>query len=107
MILEFYRKIVIENGYDLKIYLFNFVYNFGHMFDSLRDVYLFLAEDPRGRLESVSQAGYSLGQTVFFFITADIAEYHSDAVPYEMRTDIVYLDRIDEIAVEIENLLAQ
>ena len=60
-VVKFYQKIVIENGYDFKIYLFNFIYNFGHMFDSFRDVYLFLAEDPRGRIHSISRAGYSLG----------------------------------------------
>lgn len=77
IILEFFRKIVIENGYDFKIYLMNFVYNFGHMFDSFRDVYLFLAEDPRGKIDNVSRAGYSLGQALFFFITPEIADYHS------------------------------
>ena len=31
----------------------NFVYNFGHIFDALRDVYLFFAEDPRGVVDNV------------------------------------------------------
>jgi len=26
----------------------NFVYNFGHIFDNIRDVYMFLTQDPRG-----------------------------------------------------------
>ena len=56
-----YTRIVLDNGYDFKIYLMNFVYNFGHIFDNLRDVYLFLAEDPRGRVDSVARAGFSLG----------------------------------------------
>ena len=43
-----YTRIVLENGYDFKIYLMNFVYNFGHIFDGIRDTYLFFVEDPRG-----------------------------------------------------------
>lgn len=102
---EFVRIILLENGYDFKIYLFNFVYNFGHIFDAFRDVYLFFAEDPRGRIDSVSRAGYSLGQALYFFITPDIAEYESQAEEYEMQSDIFNGDRLNDLTEDIENFL--
>ena len=76
----------------------NFVYNFGHIFDNLRDVYLFLAEDPRGRIDDVARAGYSLGQAVYFLITPEIAAYDSLAEDYEMQTDIFSGDLVADLA---------
>lgn len=34
--------IKVKNGYTLKPYMMNTIYNFGHIFDSLKDFYLFL-----------------------------------------------------------------
>lgn len=45
---HYYDVIVIQNGYNVKPYLLNFVYNFGHIFDAYRDFYLFFTADPRG-----------------------------------------------------------
>ena len=45
---HYYRILVDENGIDIKNYLMNMVYNFGSIFESCRDVWLFFAEDPRG-----------------------------------------------------------
>jgi hypothetical protein len=39
----------------------NTVYNFGHIFDGLRDVYLFFIDDPRGNEDAVYQMGYNVG----------------------------------------------
>jgi hypothetical protein len=38
----FYDIFAVKNGLNPKNYITNLVYNFGHIFDSLRDVYLFL-----------------------------------------------------------------
>lgn len=49
-IYEHYRKTIMDvNGYNVKPYLLNAVYNFGHMYDSGRDFYMFLTTDPRGQ----------------------------------------------------------
>lgn len=39
---HFEEIIVFQNGYNPKSYLMNTVYNFGHMFDSLRELYFFI-----------------------------------------------------------------
>lgn len=44
----YYDIFVEENGLNPKTYIMNTVYNFGHIFDSIRDAWLFLVEDPRG-----------------------------------------------------------
>jgi len=67
--------IVVQNGYSPKPYLMNIVYNFGHIWDTLRDFYLFWAEDPRGQVNSVHDAGYNLGFGVYLLITPGIASY--------------------------------
>lgn len=56
-----YTQVVVVNADDYKTYLMNFVYNFGHLFDSLRDFVTFLANDPRGDVTNVYDAGFSLG----------------------------------------------
>jgi hypothetical protein len=38
---HFYDIIAMQNGYDPKNYIMNSVYNFGHIFDNVRDVVLF------------------------------------------------------------------
>jgi len=53
--------IVEENGYDPKTYIMNTVYNFGHIFDGIRDTYLFFVEDQRGNPDAVYQMGFKLG----------------------------------------------
>lgn len=42
MYYHFYDLIINVNGWNVKPYLLNFVYNFGHMYDSFRDIVLFL-----------------------------------------------------------------
>lgn len=75
------HQVVVVNGGDVKTYLMNVVYNFGHLFDSLRDFISFLAKDPRGDVTNVYDAGYSLGQFVYFTITPGTAKYDSQAKP--------------------------
>ena len=48
-IYEHFRYVIQDvNGYNVKPYILNLVYNFGHVFDSIRDFYLFMTTDPRG-----------------------------------------------------------
>ena len=56
----------------------NSIYNFGHIFDALRDAYLFVVQDPRGQVQNVYDAGYSLGWASYMLITPGIAVYQSD-----------------------------
>jgi hypothetical protein len=56
-----YDIIVEQNGYDPKTYIMNVVYNFGHIFDGIRDSYLFFVEDPRGNDKAVYHLGFNLG----------------------------------------------
>jgi len=65
----------------------NTVYNFGHIFDNMRDVYLYFTENPRGQINSVHDAGYNLGLAMYFFITPELAYYESDALKYEEDND--------------------
>lgn len=77
----YYTNIIVNvNGGTFKPYLMNFVYNFGHIFDNLRDVYLFLTQDPRGQINNVFEAGYDIGTAFYFIITPGIASYKSTAV---------------------------
>ena len=76
---HYYDIIVVQNGYNVKPYLLNFVYNFGHIFDAFRDFTLFMTDDPRGNITNVYNAGYSLGYASFLMITPGIAIYESDA----------------------------
>lgn len=76
--LQYYFIIVEENGYNPKNYLMNSVYNFGHIFDSVRDAWLFIAQDPRGQINNVYDVGFSLGWATHMFITPGIARYHTD-----------------------------
>lgn len=62
----------------------NTVYNFGHIFDNMRDVYLYFTMNPRGVTNNVHDAGYHLGLAAYFFITPDLAVYDSPAMDYEM-----------------------
>jgi len=64
----------------------NTVYNFGHIFDGIRDTYLFFVEDPRGNPKAVYQMGYNLGQALYYFITPNIADYYSDSKPYRVKS---------------------
>lgn len=63
----------------------NTVYNFGHIFDGLRDTYLFFVDDPRGNPDAVYQMGFNIGQALYYFITPDIADYYSDARDYNVK----------------------
>jgi hypothetical protein len=72
---HFYNVLVVQNGNSPKAYLMNMVYNFGHIFDALRDVYLFFTQDPRGLVDNVHDTGYMMGLAVYLIITPDIAEY--------------------------------
>ena len=76
---QLYDIIVEQNGYNPKTYIMNTVYNFGHIFDGVRDTYLFFVEDPRGNEKAVYHMGYNLGQALYYFITPDVADYYSDA----------------------------
>lgn len=78
-----YHQIVVVNGDDYKTYVMNLVYNFGHLFDSLRDFIAFLTNDPRGDIKNVYDAGFSLGQFVYYVITPNTAKYDSQAKPVE------------------------
>ena len=84
---HFYDIIAMQNGYNPKNYVMNSVYNFGHIFDNLRDVILYFTEDPRGQTNSVHDAGYNLGLATFYFITPDLAFYDSPALEYEVAED--------------------
>ena len=66
---------MVQNGESPKTYLMNFVYNFGHIFDAIRELVLFFMLDPRGQVNSVHDAGYSLGQSVYYLITPNIYTY--------------------------------
>ena len=77
----------------------NVVYNFGHIFDGIRDTYLFFVEDPRGNDKAVYQAGFNLGQAIYYLITPDIADYYSDAKDYKVKSfdyDAIYDIKIDK-----------
>jgi hypothetical protein len=87
---HFYDVIVLDNGYNPKNYILNVVYNFGHIFDAIRDVYLFFAEDPRGQLNDVHDAGFSAGLALFYVITPGLAIYESTSVHY--RSSLNYED---------------
>jgi len=83
---QLYDIVVEQNGYNPKTYIMNTVYNFGHIFDGIRDTYLFFVEDPRGNDKAVYQMGYNLGQALFYFIMPNIADYYSDAEPYRVKS---------------------
>ena len=70
---------VYQNGYNPKNYIMNVIYNFGHIFDSIRDSVLFLMEDPRGQVTNVYDCGFSLGWATYMIITPGLAVYESDA----------------------------
>jgi hypothetical protein len=84
---HFYEIIAVENGYSPKTYIMNSVYNFGHIFDNMRDCILFFTEDPRGQVDNVHNAGYHLGLALYYFITPDIAYYDSLALEEEVEED--------------------
>ena len=88
---QHFNKTFTEND-SPKPYLLNFVYNFGVIFDSMREVILFFLEDPRGLANNVHDAGYNLGLSLYFLITPEIAQYKSVSIPahkteYEHLTD--------------------
>jgi hypothetical protein len=56
----------------------NGIYNFGHIFDALRDAYLFVREDPRGQVTNVYDAGFSVGWATYLIITPGLAVYETD-----------------------------
>ena len=43
----------------------NTVYNFGNIFDALRDVVLFLVSSPRGEFNLPYEAGYAAGAAIY------------------------------------------
>lgn len=73
----------------------NTVYNFGAIFDAVREVVLFFSEDPRGLVDNVHDTGYNLGLALFFIITPDLAVYNSNAVHWE-KTNYDHLTEEDE-----------
>lgn len=75
---HFFDIIAMQNGYDPKNYIMNMVYNFGHIFDNLRDVWLFFEQNPRGQVNSIHDAGYNLGIALYYLITPEIAQYDVD-----------------------------
>jgi len=76
---HFFDIFANQNGYNPKNYLMNSVYNFGHIFDNLRDVVMFFTLNPRGQTNSIHDAGYHAGIAAYYLITPDIAQYDSDA----------------------------
>jgi hypothetical protein len=74
---HFWSIIAEENGYNPKNYIMNSVYNFGHIFDNLRDVVMYFNESPRGQVNSIHDAGYNAGLAVYYLITPDLAVYDS------------------------------
>jgi hypothetical protein len=76
---DHYNKTFTDNP-DPKTYLINFVYNFGAIFDAMREVVLFFTEDPRGTANNVHDAGYNLGLASYYTVTPGIAVYSSDSV---------------------------
>ena len=75
---HYYDIIAEQNGYNPKNYIMNSIYNFGHIFDSFRDAWLFMTEDPRGQLNNVYDVGYSIGWASYMIITPDLAVYETD-----------------------------
>ena len=89
---DFYDIIAMQNGYNPKNYVMNSVYNFGHIFDNLRDVILYFTEDPRGQTNSVHDAGYNLGLAGWPLSTSSplillSTTVHSPALEYEVAED--------------------
>lgn len=79
--LHYYDIVVVQNGDDYaKPYMLNLVYNFGAIFDAMREVVLFFIEDPRGLSNNVHDAGYNLGLVLYFFITPNIVDYETYAI---------------------------
>lgn len=74
----YYDVFVEQNGYNPKNYIMNVIYNFGHIFDSLRDAWLFLLEDPRGQVTNVYDCGFSIGWATYMVITPGLAVYETD-----------------------------
>jgi hypothetical protein len=93
---HFYQIIAEENGYSPKTYVMNSVYNFGHIFDNLRDAIMYFTEDSRGQVNNVHDAGYNVGLALYYFITPDIAYYDTPAITYEVEEEEV----LEEIAEE-------
>ena len=46
----------------------NFIYNFGDVFDSLRDGVLFFASDTRGVDRAPYEAGYAFGNGFYYIL---------------------------------------
>lgn len=87
---HFYEIIVNENGYSPKSYIMNIVYNFGFIFDSLREFSLFFIQDPRGQVTNVHDAGYNWGLAIFYLITPNLAQYDTTAVSWDIKTQRDY-----------------
>lgn len=49
-------------------FLDNFIFNFGNIFDAIRDVSLFMNDDPRGEYNLPYDAGYGLGTAIYLAI---------------------------------------
>lgn len=48
-----------------RVFLDNVIFNFGNIFDSIRDVILFFTDDDRGEYDLPYDAGYGLGNAVY------------------------------------------
>lgn len=83
---EHYKTKVTESS-SFKPYLMNFVYNFGLVFDSLRDWWIFLTNDPRGQDDGVYNAGDSLGQAVYYLIDPNLQLYETQALDIDAEVE--------------------
>lgn len=91
---DHFDTVISQNGKSPKTYLMNIVYNFGHMFDALREFYFFFSQDQRGIVGSVHDAGYNLGFFVYILITPGIVNYKTNAVDYRVKKQnvVIYTD---------------
>ena len=109
---HFYDIIVLQNGYDPKTYVMNFVYNFGLIFDAGREVYLFFKEDPRGQLNNIHDTGFNIGLIAYLVITPGLADYEGGTEKSEamleaearLKADLDRLLNIDKISESVQNI---
>ena len=85
-VITHYRTKISEAD-SLKPYVMNVVYNFGLVFDALRDYWLFIATDPRSEDDGVFNAGDSLGQAIYYLIDPNLELYESQAELIDEEVD--------------------
>jgi hypothetical protein len=89
-----------DDQFFFKDFLLNFVYNFGHIFDAIREIVQFVMADPRGTVNNVHDAGYNMGLVQYYLYTPDIAIYRTESI-HHTKTD--YEDLTDEEMYEMNN----